>query len=216
MSPKHKAAKPQRMSKMMAMAGVLALLVAFVGIITTSSASASDVVSSSQCPDGTDPGDVNGDGVMDEADCIIVPDHPTGDVSVVAHCGSVVVTNKDDGVMLFEYGSFGSLDGPDKIDGKVKVRSGASVTIKTTRRSIDWMASWEFGGLTTRGIDLKVAQNCGPKPTPVNQAEHPIVAPHAGGAEGGSGLATSLKLAGFSLICGALLFGARRRRTGEA
>ena len=169
------------------------------------------------CPDGSVPEDENGNGVGPE-DCIIIDDHPVGDVTVTAHCGYIVATNNEDDVMSFTYGSFGSLDGPDVFDDEVTVQSGDSIKIETTRRSVDWMASWEFGGLVTRGINLKVAQDCGPDI--INPVDHPTFETGLSGqpqSEGGVpvgllyALLTGL-FGGVVLIASPMLARARQRR----
>lgn len=168
----------------------------------------------SQCPDDTNPGDVNGDGVVDDADCAVIPPHPSGDVTVASRCGYVLVTNNEDRVMRFEYGSFGSLDGPDVIDDVVTVQPGKTVKVETTRESLDWHA--EGGGLVARGIDLAVPQDCGhanPSPASATHTDHPTVAPHAGGTGGVPDLGGLLMRAGGLLLLffiGALAMSRRR------
>jgi hypothetical protein len=151
---------------------LLGLLVAGVMVLGTSTSSMASTDPSFECPEGSEWNDDNGDGVatLEECTFIIVDPDLRGAVTVKARCGFLKVTNHENRVMRFRYGR--SLQNPDNI---VKVASGATRKINTSRRSIDWKASWPHKDPRV-GHNLRVRQNCGSssvKPTVVNPTALP-------------------------------------------
>lgn len=148
------------------------------------------------------------------------PDPGAGNIVVTAGCGFVKVTNNEDGIMQFMYGSLDNVEP----DGTKMIKTGKTVTIKTERSSLDYFAYFDDSGKYNSGT-IAVSQDCATPPvdnqnppnTPTTDnpsktpTSHPVAktlttSPHAGmgGSTSNGGNAPLLAVLAF-ITCGIAL-----------
>ncbi|HEY1085985.1 MAG TPA: hypothetical protein VGE34_04655 [Candidatus Saccharimonadales bacterium] len=147
-----------------------------------------------QCPDGTNPGDLNGDGVANEADCgYVPPSAPTMTVTALNEASCSVQT-PEVRATISDTGSLGiQPKGGDAVDWQLtevaagahkltldKVKHGQKMTYRVVYSPLDDSGKRLYSGWLT----FKVPANCGgtptPTPTPSGAPDNPTFGTGAG------------------------------------